>query len=149
MTLADRRPRPEYLELIEQVDIALDPFPFNGHTTTCDALWQGVPVVTLAGHNYVSRFGSSALVSLGLEELIANSTEEYVSIAARLAGDLPRLAELRATMRENGRIADPGLCRLHASSGDRLSADVAPMVRRGPCRGHPVPRATTPVRPEA
>ena len=99
LILANQRPRGEYLDLIAQTDVALDPFPFNGHTTTCDALWQGVPVVTLAGGSYASRFGSSAHQSLGLEELIAHSPEEYVEIAVRLAGDLDRLAPLRAGLR--------------------------------------------------
>ena len=106
VTLADRRPRGAYLELIRQVDIALDPFPFNGHTTTCDALWQGVPVVTLAGRMYAARFGSSGHVNLGLRELIASTSDEYVEIAARLAGDVERLKELRAGLRDR-MIASP------------------------------------------
>ncbi len=100
VTLADRRPRCDYLALMGQVDIALDPFPFNGHTTTCDALWQGVPVVTLAGDRYASRFGSSAHRVLGLPELVAGSANEYVQIAAGLAGDVPRLQRLRGTLRD-------------------------------------------------
>ncbi|MEX2112345.1 MAG: tetratricopeptide repeat protein [Pirellulales bacterium] len=100
LTLADRRPRKEYLQLMQTVDIALDPFPFNGHTTTCDALWQGVPVVTLAGATYASRFGSSAHVNLGLRELIADSPQQYVAIATELANDLDRLRLLRASLRE-------------------------------------------------
>jgi predicted O-linked N-acetylglucosamine transferase (SPINDLY family) len=99
VTMAPRRGRADYMKLIQQVDLALDPFPFNGHTTTCDALWQGVPVVTLAGRMYANRFGSSAHVNLGLEDLIAQSPDEYVQIAARLAGDLARLARLRAELR--------------------------------------------------
>jgi predicted O-linked N-acetylglucosamine transferase (SPINDLY family) len=99
-TLADRRPRDEYLKLVSQVDIALDPFPMNGHTTTCDALWQGVPVVTLAGRTYAQRFGSSAHVNLSVQELIAQSPQQYVEVAARLAGDVERLTELRGTLRQ-------------------------------------------------
>ena len=98
--LVDRLPREQYLELIGQADIALDPFPFNGHTTTCDALWQGVPVVTLAGATYASRFGSSGHVSLGLEELIALNPEEYLDIAGRFAQDLEGLSHLRETLRQ-------------------------------------------------
>ena len=94
-----RAPLDEYLKRIGQVDIALDPFPFNGHTTTCDCLWQGVPVVTLAGQAYVSRFGSSGLATLGLTELIAHSPDEYIEIAVGLAGNLDRLAQLRASLR--------------------------------------------------
>jgi protein O-GlcNAc transferase len=98
--LCRRRPRGEYLQLINQVDIALDPFPFNGHTTTCDCLWQGVPVVTWAGAAYVSRFGSSAHRSLGLLDLAADTRENYLAIAARLAADVDRLVELRRTLRD-------------------------------------------------
>lgn len=97
--LAGRRAHPEYLRLISQVDAALDSFPFNGHTTTCDCLWQGVPVVTRAGGVYASRFGSTAHVNLQLQDLIASTREEYVEIAAALAGDLPRLGRLRASLR--------------------------------------------------
>jgi protein O-GlcNAc transferase len=97
--LVHRLPRNKYLELINRVDISLDPFPFNGHTTTCDSLWQGVPVITLAGDTYVSRFGSSGHRVLGLDDLIAHSPEQYVEIAASLAGDLPRLTALRNGLR--------------------------------------------------
>lgn len=81
------------------VDIALDTFPYNGTTTTCEALWMGVPVVTLAGKTHVSRVGSSILQRVGLGELVAQSAEEYIETAARLAGDAGRLRELRAGMR--------------------------------------------------
>ncbi len=97
--IVNRCPRPEYLTRIAAVDIALDPFPFNGHTTTCDALWQGVPVITLAGKNYASRFGSSAHNVLGLTEWIAASVEQYVETATALARDLNRLARLRGELR--------------------------------------------------
>ena len=93
------RPRREYLELYHGVDIALDPFPYGGHTTSLDALWMGVPVVSLAGERTVSRAGLSILNNLGLPELVAFSEEGYVAIAADLAGDLSRLAELRRTLR--------------------------------------------------
>jgi protein O-GlcNAc transferase len=95
-----RLPRAKYLELINRVDIALDPFPFTGHTTTCDCLWQGVPVVTLAGTTYVSRFGSSAHRVLGLTSLVARQPEQYVAIATSLAGDLSGLATMRAQLRD-------------------------------------------------
>ncbi len=96
-------PHDAYLKLISGVDIALDPFPFQGHTTTCDCLWQGVPVVSWAGETYVERFGASGLVSVGLEELVAGSREEYVDVAAGLAGDRARLKTLRAELRERMR----------------------------------------------
>ena len=89
--LVNRTPRDGYLRLINRLDIALDPFPFNGHTTTCDCLWQGVPVVTLSGDSYVSRFGSSGLMSLGLEQLVVDSVEQDIDAAARLAADLAGL----------------------------------------------------------
>ncbi|MEX0678391.1 MAG: tetratricopeptide repeat protein [Pirellulales bacterium] len=97
--LTPRRRHDKYLELVSTVDAALDAFPFNGHTTTCDCLWQGVPVVMMAGQTYASRFGSTALVNLGLGDLIAATRDQYVEIARRLSHDLPRLAELRAGLR--------------------------------------------------
>jgi predicted O-linked N-acetylglucosamine transferase (SPINDLY family) len=94
-----KRSRGEYLRLHQQVDIALDTFPFNGHTTVCEALWMGAPVVVLAGNTYVTRFGGSALVNLDLQELIAASPEEYIEIAVQLAGDVERLQTLRTGLR--------------------------------------------------
>jgi protein O-GlcNAc transferase len=88
-----------HLEFYNRVDVALDTYPYHGTTTTCEALWMGVPVVTLAGSTHVSRVGVSLLTTVGLPEMIAQSAEEYISIAAGLAGDLPRLAELRRTLR--------------------------------------------------
>jgi predicted O-linked N-acetylglucosamine transferase (SPINDLY family) len=105
----DLHPWREYLELYHRLDIILDTFPYNGGMTTCDALWMGVPVVSLAGGMPVSRFGLSLLTNLGLPELTARSESEYVSIAEGLAGDWPRLAELRSTLRhrlENSVVMD-------------------------------------------
>ncbi|MGA2441807.1 MAG: tetratricopeptide repeat protein [Tepidisphaeraceae bacterium] len=92
-------PLSEYFMRYEQIDVGLDPFPYNGGTTTCDALWMGVPVVTLAGRTGVGRAGVSILANIGLPELIAQTPEQYVQIATDLAKDLPRLAELRRTLR--------------------------------------------------
>jgi len=89
----------EYFKLHAQVDIALDPFPYTGGTTTCDALWMGVPVVTLRGRTGVGRSGVSILSNVGLKELIAESPEQYVQIAAELAEDTVRLNDLRRTLR--------------------------------------------------
>jgi len=100
LELVNRLPRPQYLELISRLDIALDPFPFNGHTTTCDSLWQGVPVLTLSGNSYVTRFGGSGHATLGLPELITQSREEYVEAAVALASDRERLIRYRTTLRE-------------------------------------------------
>ena len=92
-----------HFEAYNEMDIALDTFPYDGTTTTCEALWMGVPVVTLAGGTHVSRVGVSLLSCVGLPELIAQSAEEYVSIAVGLAKDLPRLSELRRTLRSRMR----------------------------------------------
>jgi predicted O-linked N-acetylglucosamine transferase (SPINDLY family) len=94
------RPRREYLELYHRLDIVLDPFPYNGHTTSLDALWMGVPLVSLKGNTAVGRGGWSVLSNIGLPELAADSASDYVRIATGLAGDLPRLISLRATLRK-------------------------------------------------
>lgn len=83
-----------------EIDIALDPFPFCGGMTSLEALWQGVPVITLPGETIASRQSASMLANLGLPELIAQDGAGYVSLAAQLARDLPRLAGLRAGMRQ-------------------------------------------------
>lgn len=88
-----------HLALYNKVDIALDTFPYNGVTTTCEALWMGVPVVTEAGNSHVSRVGVSLLSNLGLEELIANSPQAYVALALDLARDRARLGHLRESLR--------------------------------------------------
>jgi protein O-GlcNAc transferase len=97
--LAGFLPRWEHLNLYQRIDIGLDPFPYNGMTTTCDALWMGAPVLTLPGKMPISRAGLSILTSIGLEEFAAPSEEDYVRMAVGLAGNLARLADLRATMR--------------------------------------------------
>jgi predicted O-linked N-acetylglucosamine transferase (SPINDLY family) len=100
VTFIESVPLAEYYRAYQQIDVALDPFPCGGGTTTCDALWMGVPVVSLAGQTGVGRGGVSILSNIGLPELVARDVDDYVRIAAQLAGDLPRLAELRATLRE-------------------------------------------------
>ena len=89
----------DHLNCYNSIDIGLDPFPYNGTTTTCDALWMGVPVITLAGVSHVGRVGVSQMSNLGLQELIARDTDHYVDIAVALANDVPRLAALRGAMR--------------------------------------------------
>jgi tetratricopeptide (TPR) repeat protein len=89
----------EYLALYRDIDIALDPVPFNGGTTSLEALWMGVPVVTLVGATVVGRGGYSLAMNLGLPELVANGDDEYVTIASGLARELDRLGELRAGLR--------------------------------------------------
>jgi predicted O-linked N-acetylglucosamine transferase (SPINDLY family) len=90
----------EYFARYGALDIALDPFPYGGGTTTLDGLWMGVPAVTLAGRTAVGRGGVSILRNVGLGEMVAASREEYVAIAAGLARDVERLRALRRTMRE-------------------------------------------------
>ena len=97
---SDAPPPPDYLHRYHRIDIALDPFPYNGMTTTCDALWMGVPVVALVGGSPISRASFSLLSNVGLPELTANTEREYARLAVELARDLPRLASLRATLRE-------------------------------------------------
>jgi predicted O-linked N-acetylglucosamine transferase (SPINDLY family) len=88
-----------HLNLYGRVDVALDCYPYHGTTTTCEALWMGVPVVSLAGRTHVSRVGVSLLGNVGVPELIAQTPPQYVQIATELGGDLPRLRELRRTLR--------------------------------------------------
>ncbi|HTW93547.1 MAG TPA: hypothetical protein VMD30_02060, partial [Tepidisphaeraceae bacterium] len=93
-------PREEYLEKYNRIDIALDTFPYNGHTTSLDAYWMGVPVVTRVGRTVVGRAGWSQLSNLNLTELSAQSDEEFERIASSLAADLPRLGKLRGSLRD-------------------------------------------------
>jgi predicted O-linked N-acetylglucosamine transferase (SPINDLY family) len=89
-----------YFSHYHGLDFCLDPFPYSGYTTSVDAIWMGVPVVTLAGRTGVGRGGVSVLSNLGLPELIARTSEEYVEIAIRWAEDRPALAALRAGLRQ-------------------------------------------------
>jgi protein O-GlcNAc transferase len=92
--------RSEHLAMYGDIDIALDTFPYNGATTTCEALWMGVPVVSLAGETHSCRMGASILGGLGLDELVANCTADYVRTAAALARDADRLRKLRCSLRD-------------------------------------------------
>ena len=97
----DGKPQPPaYLLRYHRTDIALDPFPYNGMTTTSDALWMGVPVIALTGPMTLGRASFSLLSNIGLPELAANSEDEYVRLATDLAHDIPRLTGLRATLRD-------------------------------------------------
>jgi predicted O-linked N-acetylglucosamine transferase (SPINDLY family) len=99
VTFVSPRPRAQYLELYRQIDIGIDPLPANGHTTSLDAHWMGVPVVTIVGQTALGRAGVSQLNSLGLPELVGNTPDQFVEIATKLGGDFDRLTELRATLR--------------------------------------------------
>ena len=96
----DYRPRRPYLETYHRVDIVLDSYPYNGHTTNLDALYMGVPVVTLYGQTAVSRAGLSQLTNLGLGPLATDDPARFMQIATGLASDLNTLSSLRATLRE-------------------------------------------------
>ena len=96
---AIRLPFQQYLQLYNRIDLGLDPLPYNGHTTSLDAFWMGVPTITLIGKTVVGRAGWSQLYNLGLPELAAQTPVEFVKITVQLAEDLPRLQELRATLR--------------------------------------------------
>lgn len=88
-----------HLQVYDLVDIALDPFPYNGTTTTFEGLWMGVPLVTLCGDRHATRVGSSILQRVGLQELIADDAKSYIKIATKLATDPASLISLRAEMR--------------------------------------------------
>jgi predicted O-linked N-acetylglucosamine transferase (SPINDLY family) len=93
-------PSRDFQRKLQQVDITLDPFPVNGATTTCESLWLGVPVLTLVGERFLSRAGYSIMNAAQLPEFAAATPEEFIRKAISLANDLPRLADIRAGMRE-------------------------------------------------
>ncbi len=97
-----------HLAVYDEIDIGLDPFPYNGTTTTCEAMWMGVPVITLAGDRHQARVGASLLHAVGLDELVADSFEGYIDTAVGLAGDHERRRALRGGMR--ARLASSMLC---------------------------------------
>ena len=93
-------PREQYLKRYHRIDIGLDTFPYNGHTTSLDSLWMGVPVVSMVGQRAVSRAGWSQSKNLGLaEQLVGQRPQDFVSLAVGLAGDLPRLSQMRGQLR--------------------------------------------------
>jgi tetratricopeptide (TPR) repeat protein len=96
-------PPDAHMRLLSTVDIALDSFPYTGQTTTCECLWMGVPVVTLAGNIHVSRASAGLLLRVGLGDMVARDIEEYVRIARRAASDLTALAALRRGLRRRVR----------------------------------------------
>jgi predicted O-linked N-acetylglucosamine transferase (SPINDLY family) len=113
---------PDLLAQYQDVDIALDPFPYTGCTTTAESLWMGAPVITLPGEAFIGRHSLSHLTNVGLTETIADSSADYVERAVRLAADLPRLAELRAGLRE--RVASSSL-----GDGRRFAENLLGLLR--------------------
>jgi predicted O-linked N-acetylglucosamine transferase (SPINDLY family) len=100
----------KYLELYHQIDLCLDTLPYNGHSTSLDALWMGVPVVTLVGNTVVGRAGLSQLMNLSLPELVTYTPQQFITTATELAQDLPRLQNYRSTLRrrmEQSPLMDP------------------------------------------
>jgi protein O-GlcNAc transferase len=129
--LVGRASRAELLAEYNRVDIALDPFPYNGGLTTCEALWMGVPVVTWPGATFASRHSLSHLMNVGLSETIASTREQYLEVAVGLARNLEHLAALRAQLR--AQVAASPLC-----NGAQFAADFADLLRsvwRDWCRG--------------
>ena len=116
-------PPEQYLRQYQQIDIALDPFPYGGGTTTFDALWMGVPVVSLVGETAVSRAGLSILSNLGLAQFATTSWEKYLDVAAGLATDPARLALLRSGLRPQMRSSP-------LMDGPRFARDVEAAFRQ-------------------
>jgi predicted O-linked N-acetylglucosamine transferase (SPINDLY family) len=127
-----KTPRRDYLQSWRKIDVALDPFPYGGGITTCDAIWMGVPVVTLSGKTAVGRAGRSILSIIGLPELVAETPRQYLEIAISLAADPPRLAELRSTLR--GRMLHSPLCDARGLARD-LEAAYRGMWRKWCAKG--------------
>jgi predicted O-linked N-acetylglucosamine transferase (SPINDLY family) len=103
----------QFLALHQQLDIALDPFPYGGGTTSCDALWMGVPVVSLRGATAVGRGGASILGNLGASELLADTVNGYVERAVALARDCDRIQHYRSSLRQRmlaSPLTDSALC---------------------------------------
>lgn len=100
VTFVPIQPRRQYLKTYDEIDVGLDTLPYNGHATSLDSYWMGVPVVTLVGKTVVGRAGLSQLTNLDLPELIAQNEEQFVRIATELALDSSRLSRLRATLRD-------------------------------------------------
>jgi protein O-GlcNAc transferase len=135
--LLDQLPYADYLRAYNDIDIALDPFPYNGGTTTFDALYMGVPVITLAGQLPVSRFGLTILTNLNLPDLIAHSPEQYIEIATTLATDRARLAHFRRDLR-------PRLLQSHLTDAKHFTQNLEATYRsmwHDWCRRHPRSRA--------
>lgn len=114
----------EHLQAYHQVDIGLDTFPYCGTTTTCEALWMGVPVITLVGERHVERVGYSLMRQVGLAGFCAGNTEEYVAIAKKMASDLDSLAATRLQLRN--RMAHSSLC-----DAERIARALETVYKKG------------------
>jgi predicted O-linked N-acetylglucosamine transferase (SPINDLY family) len=128
VTLLGRQPRAAYLAAHAEVDVILDTFPYPGGTTTCEALWMGVPTVTLSGDTMIGRQGQSLLSAAGLADWVARDASDYVARAVAAASDLTALASLRASMRE--RVASSPLFDAKTFAQDLANAFIG-MARGG------------------
>jgi predicted O-linked N-acetylglucosamine transferase (SPINDLY family) len=108
LTLMGKTDKSIHMSACGSVDIALDTYPYNGTTTTCDTLWMGVPVISLIGKTHVSRVAASILNVVGLEQFICQSRQDYINCATNLANNIDELTELRKGMRE--RMKSSRLC---------------------------------------
>jgi len=106
----------EHLKLYNKIDIGLDPFPYNGATTTCEALWMGVPVITLLGDRHVGRVGASILTNVGLKDFIVQDINRYIKVAVEMAANTNYLKKLRANLRV--RMQSSPLCNGISFAGD-------------------------------
>ena len=98
--LGESKTRKELLEIYNQIDISLDPFPFQGNTSTIEAIWMGVPVITLKGDRFLFHFGESINSNLNMHDWIAKNKEEYISKTIKFSSDLKDLSVLRMNLRD-------------------------------------------------
>lgn len=140
-----RKPLAEYLKTYGEVDLMLDTYPYNGGTTTCDALWMGVPVVSLVGEHHMSRVGLSILSNLGMGLFATPTADKFLARIASVSGNIESLAKIRASLRQ--RMAVSGLCDAGAFA-KKVEAAYRQMWRKW-CRDHPAhsrqaPQASAP-----
>ena len=130
-------PREAYFNAYAEVDILLDTFPYPGITTTCEALWMGVPTVTLLGQTMLSRQGGSLLTCVGLQEWVTESTQGYVDTAILMAGDVASLQALRANLRALYALmgGDQSNMRHWIKTANSHLGDASPMERMGSVAG--------------
>jgi predicted O-linked N-acetylglucosamine transferase (SPINDLY family) len=112
-----------HLRIYDDIDLLLDTFPWGGHATTCEALWMGVPVLTLPGSTHAGRLAASILTAVGLKEWISATVDDYVSLAVERTKDRSQLAELRSCLRS--RMSSSRLC-----NGEAFTASLEATYRQ-------------------